>query len=97
MNTHTEQSCRGCRSGQECLLVDGLIVTVLDVIERYHGTETNATGLGMIIRAELSQWHDCLQGRRELEHLLRTAAEDGTTADGLRLLLRRNFRILHDA
>lgn len=95
--TRNGQSCRGCLAGEECLLVDGLVVTVLDVIERYHGTETNATGLGIIIRSELAEWHDCAQGREHLDDLLDGAAADGTTADGLRLLLRRNLRVLHGA
>lgn len=91
------ETCRGCASGGECLLVDGLIVTVLDVIERYHGTETNATGLGLIIRAELAEWHDCAPGRRLLESILREAAADGTSAEGLRSLLRRSLRVVHGA
>lgn len=95
--TRTHEPCRGCATGGECLLVDGLIVTVLDVIERYHGTETNALGLSMIIRAELAEWHDCAEGRRHLETILHTSTSDGTSADGLRLLLRRNLRTLHDA
>jgi len=93
----TPENCRGCAAGEECLLEDGLIVTVLDVIERYHGTETNATGLGLIIRAELAEWHDCPRGRVPLETLLKDAANDGTTAEGLRLLLRGNLRALHRA
>lgn len=95
--TRTGQACRGCAVGGECLLVDGLIVTVLDTIDRYHGAETNAAGLGMIIRAELAEWHDCLEGRRHLETLLRASAVDGTTSEGLRLLLRRSLRTLHGA
>lgn len=84
--------CSGCVAGEECRLSDGLIVNVLDIIERHHGKELNATGLGMVIRTELSEWHDCAPGRQRLEEILAQAAADGTTADGLRLLLRHHFR-----
>ena len=90
--TQTTMSCPGCAAGEECRLGDGLVVNVLDIVERYHGKELNATGLGMVIRTELSEWHDCEPGRQLLEEILTEAASDGTTADGLRLLLRRHFR-----
>jgi hypothetical protein len=90
-----ERACRGCAAGEECLLLDGLIVTVASIIDECDDSETNAAGLGILIRRELDQWHDCLHGRRHLETLLADSVADTTTADGLRLLLRRSLRTLH--
>jgi hypothetical protein len=95
--TGLETICPGCAAGIECRLADGLVVNVLDISARHHGGELNATGLGMIIRAELSEWHDCEPGRQHLEEILTAAATDDTTADGLRLLLRRHFHAFYGA
>lgn len=92
-----EHTCRGCATGGECLLIDGLIVTISNIIDECDNSETNAAGLGILIRRELAQWHDCPQGRERLEALLASSAADATTANGLRLLLRRSLRTLHGA
>jgi hypothetical protein len=92
--TQKPSECRGCASGEECLLADGLLVNVLETIERHHGTELNARGLSLIVLSELDEWHDCPTGRRDLEATLAQAVLDGTTAEGLRLLLRRELLAL---
>ena len=95
--TQKPSECRGCASGEECLLADGLLVNVLETIERHHGTELNARGLSLIVLSELDEWHDCPTGRRDLEATLAQAVLDGTTAEGLRLLLRRELLALLSA
>lgn len=90
MNPFPGPVCSGCISGGECLFEDALIVNVLDIISSAHGSELNNTGLRLILRAAISEWHECAPGREALERLLDAAIRDGTTPEGLQLLLRRN-------
>lgn len=84
-------ACRECVEGRDCLFADALAVNIVDSLDRYECGETNARGLGILLRSEISEWHDCPQGRHDLDAILDGAVAEGTSAYGLGLLLRRHF------
>jgi len=89
------RDCAGCRRGETCLLLDGLLATLLDVLDDLDDhPEINAHGIRLLIEERVLPWHDCPSGRMFLTSVLLRAREEETNALGLRMMLRRNVSAL---